>query len=614
MSINKVTRAKFTHTISTTAVGEGKKLLILIHKRAFMDVEARENAEIDVIMERCQQRYRRHIKVIDFARNREMCKCIDRNLPERLFPVLYHNRCIDWQNAIEGSPELCHLYANCELSQSVEQVEKGNFDIVIMTHAKFFSLMRSTSSITVNLFRGIKRHIDVVVFDESRHLTEITLPSRPLSYFQKNITNLRRLISQGTTELASLDRTLQYIVTTANKLLQDSSGLKTIDVTDYVLSFEDVNQAIETLKYSYYAKKDIGELPLTIPFASSPKLHLRRDEIIIDGEAELELRKEAVEKLLKQGKGVILADATNSVDYFQKVFGQHEVFDWGDPDNTEAQQLIVTDTKNVSVDFWLNPKRKDQEETKARLKALLKHFSANEVMVVTFSTRVHTVVKDWIENDKELQGLQSTYYRSGATESVSSSKRLMYCILLPYSPYLPHRIEEIATGGVIDTAKGLKAHENSATFLQAIGRAKCPHGLERSVVLIDGATQKQVDAMIKVHRNEKNGLPKPNVLKPYHRGRFLPDAITLAEWWRNEVDKGITVEDKIGYRLADLPVLVKFSNELKKGRRNPSQIIRDKILRETLINRLKIIEPGIHESVRNRGRPKKTMHEANNII
>jgi len=339
----------------------------------------------------------------------------------------------------------------------------------------------------------------------------------------------------------------------------------TIEMGEKVLTTKVAIRAMRTLIYLYRKGVEILDLPKVIPLLMSEQIHVIKNrensdyELHPDATMDLELRKLLINEFNDKGKLVLLTDATNPIDLISKIIDcPYEIFDWGDPLNTNSKQLIIADTRNVSVDRWrkIRVNNKEQEETLQRLKKLAPEYGAENIMVVTINRRIKNIIKHWKKTYPELKGIEVTYYRSNKTEGVQSDKRKMYCVILPYSSNWGHEIDEIITDKKLADSRFLKNSENAATFIQTIGRAKDPKGEERSVVFIDGATRYRVKEMLDFYNSDT--IIPPTLLQPYKQGKYLSDAPMIADLWLNEADKnGMSWDSSHFYKVEDFPVIAR---------------------------------------------------------
>jgi len=167
----------------------------------------------------------------------------------------------------------------------------------------------------------------------------------------------------------------------------------------------------------------------------------------------------------------------------------------GDPRGTNDQQLVVADSRRLSViDLFFGEKAPQiQQDMIDYINGICKTHGEENVIIIVPNIWSHQKLRDYMQ-----QGLippcDMTWYRSDRTVGVECDKRIMICITAPHPPRGAHdwlatwyheqgilRTEEIEELG-----RHLSDNSTKAAFYQTIGRAKDPSCKDRSVVYLFG--------------------------------------------------------------------------------------------------------------------------------
>jgi hypothetical protein len=192
-------------------------------------------------------------------------------------------------------------------------------------------------------------------------------------------------------------------------------------------------------------------------------------------------------------KRIIFTTATFGALKIEKLLNLDSISDyvWGDPMNTSSKLLVVADKSRLSPYNFT----KKLESIKALIEAVMEKFGSENVQICTMN-------KDW---SKRL-GIESTWYGSDLTEGVASHKRIWIMIGLAEKPVNAKDHLAILQAPYHDNPLNLEPEEllyyvsqklrvdsvHISTY-QAISRAKDPEARSRSIAIIVGARQEEVE-------------------------------------------------------------------------------------------------------------------------
>jgi hypothetical protein len=192
-------------------------------------------------------------------------------------------------------------------------------------------------------------------------------------------------------------------------------------------------------------------------------------------------------------KRVILTTATFGTLKIQNLLKLYNVEDyiWGDPLNTSSKFLVVADKSRISPYNF----SKKLDSIKALIKAVIEKFGPENVQVCTMN-------KSW---SKRL-AIESTWYGSDLTEGVASHKRIWIMIGLAekpvnakdhlaiiQAPYHENPLNLQTEDFLYYVSQKLRADSVHISTYQAISRAKDPEARNRSIALIIGAREEEVE-------------------------------------------------------------------------------------------------------------------------
>lgn len=220
-----------------------------------------------------------------------------------------------------------------------------------------------------------------------------------------------------------------------------------------------------------------------------------------------------IRELAQRGTKIITTDATlplmSSSDVFDLDF--HRI-DAGDPMDNNEKQLIIADSRNISV-IRLVVNRELQRELIDYINNVIEVHGTENIRVVTPNKNSMEMVNYYIKKGELPVDLEVTYVRSALTVGVKSDKRIMVLACAPFTPqgshlanayyqvdkFINHPKYEGLTFDekVVKLSQELREHEMAGHFYQTIGRAKDPIGEERSVVYCWGMRKEIIETMFK---------------------------------------------------------------------------------------------------------------------
>jgi hypothetical protein len=182
----------------------------------------------------------------------------------------------------------------------------------------------------------------------------------------------------------------------------------------------------------------------------------------------------------------------------------------GDPMGNNDKQLIIADSRNISV-MKLVINDELQEELINYINNVIDLHGTEKIRVVAPNKNATEMLEHYIKRGLLPEDLDMTYIRSNLTVGVKSDKRIMVVICPPFTPIGSHLadayfqvdkfrdIEPYNTlpynDRIVRLSNDLREHAMASAFYQVIGRAKDPKGLERSVVYCWGMRKDVIKMM-----------------------------------------------------------------------------------------------------------------------
>lgn len=192
-------------------------------------------------------------------------------------------------------------------------------------------------------------------------------------------------------------------------------------------------------------------------------------------------------------KRVIFTTATFGSLKIDKILRINDIRDyvWGDPMNTSSKLLVVADKSRISPYNFA----KKLQHIKTLIKAIIDRYGVDNVEICTMN-------REW---SKRL-GIPSTYYGSDLTEGVSSRKRIWVFVGLAekpvnakdhlailQAPYHDNPLDLQGKEFLHYVSQKLRADSVHISTYQAISRAKDPEAKSRSIAIMIGARQEEVE-------------------------------------------------------------------------------------------------------------------------
>jgi hypothetical protein len=523
----------------------------------------RSGATISLILRSFESRK----KVAIFAHTQRILKQISREIPRLT------NR-IPTIGIFKSNQELClkvprlpikfQFKEDCQLCQfnksnhcPFQRLLINDYDIYGLTYAKLRALQLSRTRST-NAFLAKLRRCEVFIFDE---ITTAIVGT--ISTFSLVSTNSQGEVKRVSDQIAKLKRQSAHL---ANNI---DEAIKT-DFWAFIECFLQLEQItengehanpcwnpdsdrqrhlfIEGWRYIIELTRklqtdDLQELFLIALISS--KLEVNYDEnnlsitpIVEDALAYLH----AFITKISDKKIVFLVDSYQPRIQFKHLFSRMiQQVTWGkfgDPVNTNSQQLIVCDTAH-----WGEYNFRRDENLRQHLKEFLqeftKHFPPHKILIVTTNRRMADTVKEWDLPDD----IRVTYHRSTWMRGVPvENRRIMICLGGPYLPknaYMsPSKSFDIKLFSDNNTdepriAQWLRIDDTRSEFINAIARVKDPTSQERCIVLTFGMKYGDVKALFR-QPNSSHQLSQPICIYPIRRGGLRRDGFWIAHLWLNQ--------------------------------------------------------------------------------
>jgi len=192
-------------------------------------------------------------------------------------------------------------------------------------------------------------------------------------------------------------------------------------------------------------------------------------------------------------KRIAFTTATFGSLRIEKLLGIENICDyvWGDPLDTSSKLLVVADKSRISPYNFLNK----LEHVKGLIEAIIDKFGPENVQICTMN-------REWSRR----LGMSSTWYGSDLTEGVASRKRIWIFVGLAEKPVnakdhlailqAPHHdnslnLEEKEFLHYV--SQKLRADSVHISTYQAISRAKDPEAKNRSIAIMIGAREEEVE-------------------------------------------------------------------------------------------------------------------------
>jgi hypothetical protein len=577
VAIRKATRAGATTSLLKVAVEKRQKTVIVLPFHNIFNQTV--NEALKLVNNRFSPR------VAEIKANKYMCQKTAKELEKypQLEELGFSNR---------GNCKSCRYKVKCEF-QSVLQDE---WDVLGLTYQKLDALMRSKRKTDKALIRKIQEY-DNFIFDELAQglgkLSEVKIPNglKLKDWLNKEFELDKKAEIPFEREYPSfwvcikafaekIDSECQDLASGKPKIIESPFNTEEIfDIRENFASFRKTiaKEAKESKDKDFELLGKIisilGETKILAQKAKEKNADGKRNgEITLfglkerdwffalssagfigkfiyslsthEGNAEsfFELQREKPRATLPkiEGKFVALIDVCYPFKP-DDVIGAHyipfEYFSWGDPLETNKTQLILCDTRKIDkISFFKDGGRILQPQLKKTIRAITKLHGAEKIMLVSMSSDINNVIKQWQENGEIDKLTKVTYHRSDISRGVTPDKNRNFMILIggPYIPqksFLPSSADSRCYFGIddettIEISDRCRDWNQQSNFLNMIGRVKDSNGEKPSIVYALGSTYQQVSGWVAVDE-----VPSPQVVEFPVNGVNSEDFKIAGELW-----------------------------------------------------------------------------------
>jgi len=294
---------------------------------------------------------------------------------------------------------------------------------------------------------------------------------------------------------------------------------------DYNIHLSYIEQVLLLLKsdFWWFVNVPTNEYSVNASFISSPKIVNIRS-FIRDFDSF-------------PNKQVLVTDATMPLIKMSDLLGiKFKKFLVGDPRDTQSHQLVISDTKKVSVRSLLAGEKSKDFNTLVKFinKVCEIHDPKDIMLVLPNSGRVKRHMEKL--KGKKIPMIDITYYRSDITVGVASDKRVMIAVCPPQPPtgsyqwlaQYYHEWRLFLDESIETLSKKLEDMNAYQTFYQTIGRVKSPDNSTRSVVYAWGINSDKLHQLMGMD----NDVPLPNITTFSHRGADLKYLPVVGLFWK----------------------------------------------------------------------------------
>jgi hypothetical protein len=440
------------------------------------------------------------------------------------YPVpILHSEVDNWQPD-QDEKDVDGKCAYITIKKYLEEI-----DVMFTTYSKLSALMMNTTEDAQLISKAIFNHFDVILLDEVSYLTN----QSPL-----NVQLLRRRTDTAgfTTDIfEDLDDEISMLGTLldtktsgkAIKILESFKRSQMLIKTNPPMEYETTiienkigtvleEEQLDSLKTQFTAYHALLEQA-----AQNNNIHLEKTEDVLHllnterwirvslptqfNDIDVSLICEPDVSYLRRflrmfekevGKQILVTDATLPYVDISDFLGIDLVDSMvGDPRGTNDQQLVVADSRRLSVIglFFGEKAKQVQKDMIKFINSICDEHGEENVIIIVPNIWTNSRLREYMYQG-EIPPCDMTWYRSDRTIGVECDKRVMICITAPHPPRGAHdwlamwyheqgilRTEDVPLLG-----KHLSNNSTKAAFYQTVGRAKDPECKERSVVYLFG--------------------------------------------------------------------------------------------------------------------------------
>ena len=404
-----------------------------------------------------------------------------------------------------------------------------DIDVMFTTYSKLNALLMSTTEDAQLISKEIFNHFDVVLLDEVSYLTN----QSPL-----NVPLLRQY-SDTADYVVDIFDDLDDEAELLSTLLDSKTSGKTIDIIEnFKLSQMPIKIDPPTEYETTIIENDIGTVlsaeqldSLNTQFtayhslleqaAKLNNIHLEKTEDVLHLlNTERWIRVSLPTQFNRVDVSLISEPDVSHIRRFLRMFEKRhdtqilvtdatlpyvDISDFlgidlvdtmvGDPRGTNDQQLVVTDSRRLSViGLFFGERAKQVQKDMIRfINDICDEHGEENVMIIVPNIWTNSRLREYMQQGV-IPPCDMTWYRSDRTIGVECDKRVMICITAPHPPRHAHDwlalwYHEQGILRTIDVpilGRHLSDNSTKAAFYQTIGRAKDPECKERSVVYLFG--------------------------------------------------------------------------------------------------------------------------------
>jgi len=567
--VRKVTRAGASITLTKIGSTSGKRIVVVEPNKKILREVQRIITEIAG----------NQVKTALILPNDELCRKLNK-IPELKFQLKENCFNCEFNNSEE-----------CKLQNIIEE----DHNVYLLTYHKLQVLQNSETQESQELLKKLQ-DCHVFILDEFTRAILLSIFTLTIQEIDKNgnVTKIRkeleelRRISERTqsTFECILWSTIDFFLDQCEKITKDgvySNEIIQISSEEdnkkaFAISWRLITQLTEA-GYDTELLQDLTLLSFSEKFDFKIETSKHTASPILE-DALGYLREFC--NALEENKAIFIIDSCLPTINFKKVL-QKDVIDilWGpkgDPLQTNAQQILISDTAHWSSVNFIRSKNL-QNRIKNYLKALLKKFSPENVLLVATNKKIINIVSHW----NLPKSLKMNWFRSDLMRGVSVGNRRV--LVLIGGPYLPKAayvresesfdFNELVSDlrditeeeKKIEISRLLRVFDTKSELINAIGRPKDPRGESRSVVFLFGMQKFEVLAML--NQTGAYNVSMPYVVEPIRKGGFMKDSLIIAELW---LDKDI--KDLTSKSVDDLPIISRIIRLMEsKARFRTSEVV-----------------------------------------
>jgi len=520
--IVKTTRSGATTSMIYVAIEKGYKILVLAPTIKICEITVQEAIN----------RSSKDPKLFRFGSNKDLCKILQdkvKRIPQlNLYPFLLKENC-----------KYCKIN-DCGWRIALNEIQ--NFDIIYITIAKLYALMKSKNTEAKKILNNIFKTVNIIFLDEVSNILdigaqgikfiaipdpiyksmspEIIFPRRfkyeyelVREYIEKKLTKQQKKIWFALMDFVKItykihkqwrdlhiNNSFQCLTSPLYKVIRENDeyykerNKRRSGDTDWI----DIYQALMnyTEENDFFPKCIIDILLL----AKHPQFYLQytnpmRYKYVLELFPAKPIKEflEFVNKISKKKK-FFTTDATEPPIDIKRIFPNIDLLIINDPNGTAKLQTVIPYKKpiNLSRPSYLQGHLDEIYE-------FIDKYGNNNTMIITQSIYMSALLRKILDKGKHYHTL--TYFRSPLTQGTPSKCRRVITIGSPYPPKNSHRWladlfikQKIVNDGynIENLTQRLELYNAKSAYFQAISRGKDPEGIIPSYVYSYGLNRTQI--------------------------------------------------------------------------------------------------------------------------